>query len=253
LGKKKMVTLKSDRELKLMREAGRIVAVVLAEMQALARPGVTTQSLNDRAEQMIRKMGGTPSFKGYHGYPRSICTSVNEQVVHGIPGKRVLREGDILSVDVGAIYKGYQGDAAITLPIDNVSEEARRLMEATKGALEAGIAQARAGLHTGDISAAIQQFAESRGYAVVREYTGHGIGREMHEDLQIPNFGRPGTGPALKPGMTFALEPMVNLGTWKTRVLEDLWTVVTEDGCLSAHFEHTVAVTEGEPAILTLP
>ena len=248
-----MVTLKSDRELKLMREAGRIVAVVLAEMQALARPGVTTQALNDRAEQMIRKMGATPSFKGYHGYPASICTSVNEQIVHGIPGKRVLQEGDILGVDVGTIYKGYQGDAAITLPIGTVSEEALRLVETTKGALEAGIAQARAGLHTGNISAAIQHFAESRGYSVVREYTGHGIGRQMHEDLQIPNFGRAGTGPGLKPGMTFALEPMVNLGMWKTRVLEDLWTVVTGDGRLSAHFEHTVAVTEGEPLILTLP
>ncbi len=247
-----MVTLKSSRELKLMREAGRIVAQVLEAMKAKAAPGVTTAELNEEAERLIRKMGAIPSFKGYHGYPAAICTSINEQVVHGIPDGRRLNEGDILSVDVGAIYKGYHGDAAITIPIGTVSPEARRLLEVTEGALWAGIAKARAGLRTGDISAAIQDWVESRGMSVVREYTGHGIGRQMHEDPQIPNFGRAGTGYVLREGMTFALEPMVNLGTWKTKVLSDGWTVVTEDGKLSAHFEHTVAVTDGEPQVLTV-
>ncbi|MGB9593071.1 MAG: type I methionyl aminopeptidase [Anaerolineae bacterium] len=247
-----MVTLKSSRELVLMREAGRIVAQVLEAMKAKAAPGVTTAELNEEAERLIRKMGAIPSFKGYHGYPAAICTSINEQVVHGIPDGRRLKEGDILSVDVGAIYKGYHGDAAITIPIGTVSPEAKRLLEVTEGALWAGIAKARAGLRTGDISAAIQEWVESRGMSVVREYTGHGIGRQMHEDPQIPNFGRAGTGYVLREGMTFALEPMVNLGTWKTRVLSDGWTVVTEDGKLSAHFEHTVAVTDGEPQVLTV-
>jgi len=247
-----MVTLKSSRELTLMREAGRIVAQVLEAMKAKAAPGVTTAELNEEAERLIRKMGAIPSFKGYHGYPAAICTSINEQVVHGIPDGRRLKEGDILSVDVGAIFKGYHGDAAITIPIGDVSADAQRLLEVTEGALWAGIAKARAGLRTGDISAAIQEWVERRGMSVVREYTGHGIGRTMHGDPQIPNFGRPGTGYILRPGMTFALEPMVNLGTWKTKVLGDGWTVITEDGRLSAHFEHTVAVTDGEPQVLTV-
>jgi methionyl aminopeptidase len=247
-----MVTLKSSRELKLMREAGRIVATVLADMERAAMPDVTTAELNDRAGRLIRKMGAVPSFKGYRGYPASICASINEQVVHGIPGGRKLKEGDIVSVDVGAIYKGYHGDAAITIPVGKVGPEIQRLLETTQGALQAGIAKAKVGLRTGDVSVAIQKWAEDRGFSVVREYTGHGIGSEMHEDPQIPNFGRPGTGYALRAGMTFALEPMVNAGTWKTKVLSDGWTVVTEDGQLSAHFEHTVAVTEGEPEVLTL-
>ena len=248
-----MVTLKSSRELRLMREAGRIVAAVLADMAEAAAPDVTTAELNDRAERLIRKMGAVPSFKGYHGYPAAICTSLNEQIVHGIPDGRRLKEGDIVSIDVGTIYKGYQGDAAVTLPVGRISPEARALLDVTQAALSVGIAQARAGLRTGDISSAIQRSVEDKGFSVVREYTGHGIGSAMHEDPQIPNFGRPGTGHALRAGMTFALEPMVNAGTWKTRVLGDGWTVVTEDGRLSAHFEHTVAVTEGEPEVLTLP
>jgi len=247
-----MITLKSARELKLMREAGRIVATVLAAMAEMAAPGVTTMVLNEKAEQIIQKMGSIPSFKGYRGYPATICASVNEQIVHGIPGTRTLKEGDILSVDVGAIYKGYHGDAAITVPIGQVAPEAQRLIAVTRKALEVGIAKSRAGLHMGDISSAIQRWAESQNLSVVREYTGHGIGREMHEEPQIPNFGKPGVGKRLKVGMTFALEPMVNIGTWKTRVLDDRWTVVTDDGSLSAHFEHTIAVTEGEPQILTL-
>lgn len=247
-----MVTLKSVREIQLMREAGRVVARVLEALKAKAAPGITMAELDEEAERLIRKLGAIPSFKGYHGYPATICASINEQVVHGIPNGRRLNEGDILSVDVGAILKGYHGDAAITLPIGAVSPEARRLLEVTEGALWAGIAKARAGLHTGDISAAIQEWVESRGMSVVREYTGHGIGRQMHEDPQIPNFGRAGTGHILREGMTFALEPMVNLGTWKTKVLSDGWTVVTEDGRLSAHFEHTIAVTDGEPLVLTV-
>lgn len=235
-----------------MREAGRVVARVLEALKAKAAPGITTAELDEEAERLIRKLGAIPSFKGYHGYPATICASINEQVVHGIPDGRRLNEGDILSVDVGAILKGYHGDAAVTLPIGAVSPEARRLLEVTEGALWAGIAKARAGLHTGDISAAIQEWVESRGMSVVREYTGHGIGRQMHEDPQIPNFGRAGTGHILREGMTFALEPMVNLGTWKTKVLSDGWTVVTEDGRLSAHFEHTIAVTDGEPLVLTV-
>lgn len=247
-----MITLKSVREIQLMREAGRVVAQVLEALKAKAAPGITTAELDEEAERLIRKLGAIPSFKGYHGYPATICASINEQVVHGIPDRRRLNEGDILSVDVGAILKGYHGDAAVTLPIGAISPEARRLLEVTEGALWAGIAKARAGLHMGDISAAIQEWVESRGMSVVREYTGHGIGRQMHEDPQIPNFGRAGTGHILREGMTFALEPMVNLGTWKTKVLSDGWTVVTEDGRLSAHFEHTIAVTDGEPLVLTV-
>ncbi len=247
-----MVTLKSGREIQLMREAGRIVAQVLETLKGKALPGVTTAALDEEAERLIRKMGAIPSFKGYHGYPATICASINEQVVHGIPNRRRLNEGDILSLDVGAIFKGYHGDAAITIPIGTVSPEARRLLEVTEGALWAGIAKARVGFRTGDISAAIQAWVESRGMSVVREYTGHGIGKQMHEDPQIPNFGRAGTGHVLREGMTFALEPMVNLGTWKTKVLADGWTVVTEDGRWSAHFEHTIAVTDGEPLVLTV-
>jgi methionyl aminopeptidase len=208
---------------------------------------------------MIRSAGATPSFKGYGGgggrpaYPATICASVDSELVHGIPSReRVLRAGQILSVDVGAIYKGYHGDSAVTLAIGQVSQKAQDLLAVTQGSLAAGIAQAHEGNRIGDISAAIQQYVESRGYSVVREYTGHGIGREMHEGLQILNYGEPGRGIRLRAGMTLALEPMVNVGDWRTRVLPDGWTVVTEDGSLSAHFEHTVAVGEGEAEILTV-
>jgi len=246
-----MITLKSPSELARMREAGRIVAVVLALLREKIAPGVTTEELNALAEETILKHGAVPSFKGYRGYPAALCVSVNEEVVHGIPGSRVINEGDLVSMDVGTIYKGFQGDAAITVAVGEVSPAARRLLEVTAGALEAGIAQCRAGQHMGDVSAAIQNYAESRGFSVVREYTGHGIGRKMHEDPQIPNFGEPGRGALLRPGMTFALEPMVTMGTWRTRVLDNGWTVVTLDGQLSAHFEHTIAVTDDEPEILT--
>ena len=234
-----------------MREAGRIVAEVLARLREKVAPDVTTAELDALAYQIIVGYGAEPSFKGYRGFPASLCVSVNEEVVHGIPGRRVLRQGDIVSLDVGAIYRGYQGDAAITLGVGEVNGAAQHLMEVAAEALQAGIARSRAGKRTGDISWAIQKCAERDGYAVVREYTGHGIGREMHEEPQIPNFGEPGRGVLLKPGMTFALEPMVTMGDYHTRVLDDNWTVVTLDGKLSAHFEHTVAVTEEEPEILT--
>jgi methionyl aminopeptidase len=246
-----MINLKSSHELARMREAGRIVAEVLACIREKVAPGVTTAELDALAYQVIVGYGAKPSFKGYRGFPASLCTSVNEEVVHGIPGERVLQKGDIVSVDVGAIYRGYQGDAAITLGVGKVNGVAQHLMAVAAEALQAGIAQSRAGRRTGDISWAIQKYAERNGYGVVREYTGHGIGREMHEEPQIPNFGKPRRGVLLKPGMTFALEPMVTVGDYHTRVLEDDWTVVTLDGQLSAHFEHTVAVTEGEPEILT--
>ena len=247
-----MIILKSPRELALMRRAGRIVARVLDRFREVVRPGITTAELEEVALQIIEREGGIPSFKGYRGYPAAICASINEEVVHGIPSpKRVLKEGDIVSLDVGAIYKGYHGDAAITLPVGTVSEEVQRLLEVTQGALHAGIAQAHPGNRLGDISAAIQRYVESRGFNVVREYTGHGIGQEMHEEPQIPNFGPPNRGPRLRPGMTMALEPMVTAGDWRTRTLSDGWTVVTADGSLSAHFEHTIAITDGEPEILT--
>ncbi len=235
-----------------MREAGRIVARVLAALRERIRPGVMTVELDALAEDIIVSSGAVPSFKGYRGFPASLCVAINEEIVHGIPGQRVLREGDIVSVDVGAIYRGYQGDAALTVGVGHISPQAERLMEVTAGCLAAGIEQCRPRKRLGDVSWAIQHYAESRGYAVVREYTGHGIGRDMHEDPQIPNFGPRKRGRLLKPGMTFALEPMVTMGDWRTRVLADQWTVVTLDGQLSAHFEHTVAVTEGEPQILTV-
>jgi len=246
-----MIVLKSSWELARMREAGRIVAQALAYLVERIRPGMATGELDLLAEVFIDRKGGVPSFKGYRGFPGSLCVSVNEEVVHGIPGPRILKEGDIVSLDIGVIHKGYQGDAALTVGLGEISDEAQDLITTARGALLAGIAQGRDGLHIGDISWAIQQYAESRGYSVVREYTGHGIGRKMHEDPQVPNFGQPGRGPALKAGMTLALEPMVNVGGYLTRVRDDNWTVVTDDGKLSAHFEHTIAIREGEPEILT--
>jgi methionyl aminopeptidase len=255
---KMSVVLKKPDEIALMRQASRIVAVVLQAMADVVAPGVTTAKLDEIAEAIIRQHQAVPSFKGYphrghNDFPASICASINQEIVHGIPrADRVLDEGDIVSIDVGAIYKGYQGDGAITLPVGRVSEDAQRLMDVTRSALRAGIDAAWAGNRTGDISRAIEQYVLGRGYQVVREYTGHGIGREMHEDPQVPNYfvvGMPDV--KLKPGMTLALEPMVNAGTWRTRALEDGWTVETEDGKLSAHFEHTIAVTDGEPEVLT--
>jgi len=235
-----------------MREAGRIVAIVLEGLRARVRPGVSTAELDEFAEREVARLGALPSFKGYNGYPASVCTSINQEVVHGIPSReRVLKSGDIISLDFGAIYQGWQGDAAITVGVGQISEQAQRLIEVTEQALHEGEARARAGNRLSDISWAIQSYVESRGFSVVREYVGHGIGRRMHEEPQIPNFGPPHRGPLLKAGMTFALEPMVNAGDYRTRVLPDGWTVVTVDNSLSAHFENTVAVGDDGPEILT--
>jgi len=251
------IIIKSDKEIATMREAGRIVAEVLRILSERVKPGMKTKELDILAERELKRLGAKPSFKGYRGFPANLCVSVNDEIVHGIPGDRVLNDGDIVSLDFGAIYHGFQGDAAVTVAVGNASPEARRLIDTTRAALETGIAAARAGATLGDVSAAIQQHAESRGYSVVREYTGHGIGREMHEDPQIPNcteppYGlKPGAGPMLKKGMTLAIEPMLNVGDWRTKVAEDHWTVSTADGSLSAHFEHTIAINDNEPEVLT--
>lgn len=251
-----MIHLKSAAEIKKMRQAGRIVAEVLERMRERVAPGVTTGELNRLAEEVIERNGARPSFKGYppgsaHPFPASICASVNEELVHGIPGPRVLREGDIVSIDVGTILNGYQGDGALTLPVGRISAEAQRLLAVTEAALAVGIAQMRAGNRSGDVSAAIQAYVEGHGFNVVREYTSHGIGRQMHEEPQIPNHGQPGHGTPLRRGMTVALEPMVLAGDYRVRVLDDHWTVVSMDGKLTAHFEHTVLVQDGEAEILT--
>ncbi|MEA3344778.1 MAG: type I methionyl aminopeptidase [Chloroflexota bacterium] len=246
------IILKSPSALARMRDAGRIVAQILGRFREIVQSGVTTAQLDEEARAIIAREGARPSFKGYRGFPGAICASINEEIVHGIPSPhRTLAEGDIISLDVGVIYRGYQGDAAITLPVGEVSPEVERLLAVTEEALRRGIAQSRQGNWVGDISTAIQSWVESQGYNVVREYTGHGIGRSMHEAPQIPNFGRPHTGAPLRPGMTFALEPMVIAGGWGTRTLDDGWTVVSADGALSAHFEHTVAVTDDQPEIFT--
>lgn len=247
-----MIIRKSPSELDVMREAGRITARALRLVGEAVRPGVTTAELDAVAEDAIRAAGAAPAFKGYHGFPATICSSINEQVVHGIPGKTALKEGDILSVDVGAIVDGYYGDSARTFAVGVVSEQAQALMSATRSALEAGIAQCVAGKRLYDISSAVQAVAEGAGFSVVREYVGHGIGRAMHEDPQLPNFGPAGQGPVLATGMVFAIEPMVNAGGAGVRSLSDGWTVVTEDGSLSAHFEHTVAITDDGPRVLTI-
>lgn len=245
------IIIKSNQEIAAMRQAGRIVAIVLEVLTKQVRPGMKTKDLDIIAAREIERLGAKPSFKGYRGFPANLCASVNDEIVHGIPGERILEEGDIVSLDLGAIFMGFHGDAAVTVGVGKISSTTRRLLEITEGALKAGIAAARAEARLGDISSAIQNYAESRNYSVVREYTGHGIGREMHEEPQIPNFGLPGTGPVLKKGMTLALEPMVNVGDWRTRLGDDHWTVFTADGSLSAHFEHTIVITEAEPEVLT--
>ncbi|HSC58659.1 MAG TPA: type I methionyl aminopeptidase [Gemmatimonadales bacterium] len=248
-----MITLKSPRELEAMARAGRIVHDTLELVARSARPGISTAELDDIAEAFIRSHpGATPSFKGLYGFPRTLCTSINEEIVHGIPSKkRVLAEGNILSVDVGVKLEGLHADAATTVPVGEVSPDAVKLLQVTQECLRAGIAQAVAGNHVGDIGHAVQTVAESNGYGVVRELVGHGIGRAFHEEPQVPNHGRPKRGPRLAAGMTIAIEPMITMGDFATRTLDDKWTVVTEDGSLSAHFEHTVAITDEGPRILT--
>jgi len=249
--RREVVRPKTPREIERMRVAGSIVAQVLEAMEALVVPGVTTAALDEAAEALIRSLGGTPSFKGYHGYPASICTSVNEEIVHGIPGPRRLVEGDIISVDAGAIWEGYQGDAARTYAVGEVPGDVQRLLDVTREALAAGIGAARAGQRLGDVSHAIEQVARAAGVEVIREYGGHGIGSRMHEPPQIYNWGPGGRGHLLKRGMTLALEPMFTLGGYRTQQLDDGWTVITADHSLSAHFEHTIAVTVDSAEILT--
>jgi methionyl aminopeptidase len=246
-----MVILKVPDEIEKLRTSNLIVAEILHALREKVKPGVTTRELNLHCEELSRKKRVKPAFKGYRGYPFALCTSTNGEVVHGMPSDRMLMPGDILSLDFGVNYKGYFGDAAITIPVGKVSAEALRLMQVTEASLYAGIEQAKAGNRLGDISAAVQESVESAGFSVVRDYVGHGIGRSMHEDPQIPNYGVRGRGIQLKPGMVLAIEPMVNEGTYHVRVLPDGWTVVTEDGKLSAHFEHSVAITENGPDILS--
>jgi methionyl aminopeptidase len=248
-----MIIYKSSEEIAKMRTSGRITARTIERVLAAVRPGVTTADLDAVAEASIREQGAVPNFKGYHGFPASICASLNNEIVHGIPStERVLREGDLLSLDFGAIWEGFHSDSALTVFVgEPPSSEAEKLVRVTEEALEAGIAQIRPGGRIGDISSAVQQRAEAAGFSVVREYVGHGIGRAMHEDPQIPNYGAPARGPELRPGLVIAVEPMVNLGGWETAVLADDWTVVTLDGSLSAHFEHTIAVTEDGHEVLT--
>ena len=246
-----MICLKSSREIELMRVSGNITAEVLSRVTKIAEPGITTRKLDDYAESLLKEYDAVPAFKGYRGYPGCLCISVNEQVVHGIPGDRKLIDGDIVSIDFGVIKNGFYGDMAVTLEIGKVSPLKKMLVETTKVALEKGIEQAVAGNYLGDISNAIEQYATDNGFSIVRDYVGHGIGQEMHEDPQIPNFGEPKTGPRLKEGMVFAIEPMVNAGTYSVKTLKDGWTVVTCDGKPSAHWEHTVAITANGPEVLT--
>lgn len=231
-----------------MREGGGILAGMLSALALEVKPGIRTGDLNDIVERKMVENSVTASFKGYNGYPASVCVSVNDEVVHGIPGERVLKDGDIVSLDLGVYHRGFHSDAAVTVAVGEATEEARRLMEATREALNEGIDQARSGNHVGDIGAAIQHYAEARGFSVIREYTGHGVGRQLHEDPQVPNFSC-GPGALLRPGMTLAIEPMIAAGDWRTRVGPDKWVVFTADGSLAAHFEHTIVVTDGEPEV----
>jgi methionyl aminopeptidase len=246
------VEIKSRDEIAIMRDAGRIVCEILDELEKAVAPGVTTWDLDQLAESLIYKKGSRPAFKGYLGFPCCLCASINEEVVHGIPSrKRTLKEGDLMKLDFGVVYKGYFGDAARTIPVGNITPEARALVDATRESLYQGIAASVVANRIGDIGHAVQRFVEAKGYSVVRDFVGHGVGKKLHEAPQIPNFGEPQTGMRLRPGMTIAIEPMVNVGTFQVEVLDDDWTAVTRDHKLSAHFEHTVLITEQGPEILT--
>ncbi|MFZ0369458.1 MAG: type I methionyl aminopeptidase [Halobacillus sp.] len=246
-----MISCKTPRELDIMREAGRIVALTHQELERNIRPGITTGELDKIADDFIRSMDAIPSFKGYNGFRGSICVSVNEELVHGIPGDRVLDEGDIISIDIGAKYQGYHGDSAWTYPVGTVDDKTLDLLKVTETSLFKGLDEAIPGERLSNISHAIQSYAESKGYSIVREYVGHGVGKELHEDPQIPHYGPPNKGPRLKPGMVLAVEPMVNAGTRYVKTLPDRWTVVTKDGKMCAHFEHTIAITEEGYEVLT--
>lgn len=245
------IEIKSPREIELMRKAGEIVAIVLDILKKRIKPGIITEELDAIAIEELNRQGAISSFKGYRGYPACLCVSINDELVHGIPGKRVLKEGDIVTIDFGAIYNGFHGDAARTVAVGEISEAARKLIDTTDNALNVGIERARNGVRLGDVSNAIQSYVEANGFSVVREYAGHGIGRQMHEDPQIPNYGKPGQGPVLKKGMALALEPMVTVGDWHTKVGRDEWTVSTVDGSLCAHFEDTIVVTDDKADVLT--
>jgi methionyl aminopeptidase len=246
-----MIIIKSPREIEQLKRSNTIVAEVFEKLKGMIQPGITTKELDQIAEEYILSKGGRPAFKGYRGFPATLCISINEEVVHGIPGQRRLKEGDIVSLDVGVNFVGYFGDSAITLPVGEVDSEGKRLLEVTKEALSIGIEKAKIGNRLFDISYAIQRWVESHGFSVVRDFVGHGIGKELHEEPQIPNFGAPHQGPRLEKGMVFALEPMVNEGTYEVRVLSDGWTVVTADGKRSAHFEHTITITDDGAEILS--
>ena len=246
-----LIILKSDPEIEKMRRAGVLVAKAFEAIREMIRPGITTEDLDRLAERVITESGGIPAFKGYRGFPASICASVNEQVVHGIPDQRLLKSGDILSVDIGTIVEDFYGDAAVTFAIGEISDEAKRLLSVTEASLRAAIEKACLGNRLSDISHTVQSYVEQQGFSVVRDYVGHGIGRSMHESPQIPNFGKPGRGPRLEAGMVLAIEPMVNAGDYQVETLDDNWTVVTADRSLSAHFEHSIAITKEGPEILT--
>jgi methionyl aminopeptidase len=246
-----MILLKSKSELDLMRESGRKLASVLERVKGIIKPGVTTGEIDSLAEELIRQEKAIPAFKGYRGYPAATCTSVNEVVVHGIPGSQKLKDGDIISIDLGLEYKNYFSDATFTVGVGKIDSKAKKLIEVTRDSLNEGIKAAKPENRLGDISHAVQKYVEKNGFSVVRQFVGHGIGRSLHEEPEVPNFGRQGRGEILKPGMVLAIEPMVNMGTWECEVLEDGWTAVTSDKKLSAHFEHTVAIMEDGPEILT--
>lgn len=246
-----MIKIKTEKEVELIRRACGIVSEIIGQLKVYIRAGISTEELDREAGKLLGKFGAVSAFKGYRGYPANICTSVNEEVVHGIPGKRRLKVGDIISIDVGVKLNGYFGDAACTLPVGHISPQARKLLAVARSALTAGIAEAREGNHLLDISSAIQSHIESFGHSAVRKFVGHGIGSRMHEEPEIPNIGRPGLGPTLRAGMVLAIEPMVNEGDFEVEILEDKWTAVTKDRKLSAHFEHTICVTKGEPEVLT--
>jgi methionyl aminopeptidase len=247
------IVIKTEDEIAIMREAGRHVAEVLQILARSVRPGVVEKELDEIVRREFARRGVVPTFLGYHGYPATVCVSVNDEIVHGIPGDRPFQEGDVVSIDLGCTYKGFVADSAITIGVGRITPEAERLIRVTEEALWRGIRAARAGNRVGAIGHAIQSFVEAQGFSVVREYVGHGVGRQMHEDPQVPNYGPPDWGPVLRVGMVLAIEPMVNMGDWRTKRDPDRWTVRTVDGSLSAHFEHTIAVTEGEPLVLTLP
>ena len=249
--KQTAISIKSQEELEIMREAGKILAGVIHELKGVLKPGVTTLEVDQKAEDLISQAQVIPAFKGYRGFPGCACMSVNHEVVHGIPSDRILKDGDIVSMDVGIIYKDYYADTAVTVAIGNISPELEKLLDVTNTSLYKGIEQAKPENRLSDISAAIQKYVEKFNFSIVKEFVGHGIGKNLHEDPEIPNFGAPHQGPVLKPGMVFAIEPMVNVGSWQTRILDDGWTVATMDGKPSAHFEHTVAITADGPEILT--